>query len=212
MAHGLKNRLTPAVTAVYMLEDGAVQNADKLASLVDLSKRSLQGALDVLTSLEEFSRIKPAAPVATAILPWLQNLGAKHQIELQIAGEPLSFPLDRSLWETIVSELLLNVKQHGASKAAIQMSYEPSGEIGRIKLRIEDFGPGLGKITPERALEATRKHEASAGAGLGLSKALWAAVLLEGGIELSVAEHGGVIAEVVGRTFSVHQPGSSGAA
>lgn len=204
LAHGLKNRLQPAFAAVAMLEEeGAASNPEKLEKLVGLTDRSLQAAIEVLTSLEEFSRIEPGTPVPTEIQPWLQSLGAKHQIVLDLEGDPLSVLLDRSLWETIVSELLLNVKQHGGSRAAIHWSYEASGaadKSGKLKIRIEDFGPGLGIMEPEKALEATRKNNASTGTGLGLSKASWAAVLLEGGLELSVADHRGVIAEATGRT------------
>jgi signal transduction histidine kinase len=179
-AHGMKNRLTPAVTALYMLEEDPGAGPERVKSLVDMTLRSHGAALALLSSLDNMSEIEPEAPQPVNWAEFLKSHAGSLGVELEVLPPAGDVTLDLGLWTVIVRELLANVRDHGGKKAKLIWSVNQ----GRMKLEVADAGPGLGTMAPERALEASRKGESSPGVGLGLAKALYAAVLLDGTLDL----------------------------
>lgn len=180
-AHGMKNRLTPAVTALYMLEENPAADPEHVRHLAEMMMKSHNSALALLTSLDNMADIAPEAPKTLDWPAFLQALAGGMGVTLEIDPPRGELTLDAALWTVIARELIANVRDHGGRKAQLKWRVTAN----RLRMELVDEGPGLGSMAPEKAVEATRRSETSPGVGLGLSKALFAAVLLEGTLAVS---------------------------
>lgn len=180
-AHGMKNRLTPAVTALFMLEENPAAEPGRVLHLTEMIMKSHNSALALLTSLDNMSEIAPEPPKTLDWSEFLHALAGGMGVTLEIDPSRGEITLDAALWTVIARELIANVRDHGGRRA--KLMWRVTGN--RMRMEVLDEGPGLGSLAPEKALEATRRSETSPGVGLGLSKALFAAVLLGGTVEIN---------------------------
>lgn len=138
----------------------------------------------------------PVAPVIERMGRVMQKLNARIDVNVNEGPKGLMFAGEREDLEEIVGNLMENALKWGRSKA--RLSVQPVGrDAGRLRLLIEDDGPG---IPPEQAREAlkrgSRLDETKPGTGLGL--AIVADLVKEYGGELRLeqSELGGLKAVV----------------
>ncbi len=202
VAHGLRNRLTPAFTYVRMLKESPDMAPERRRMMIELADRSLDEALKLCRAVEQVSHAKAGEVRAVDLAAWLGALAGRHGVALEglaVTGVK-TVELDTGLWETALGGLLENVREHGNARAGILA--EPVGD-GQLRVAIVDQGPGMGAMDVERVLEPTRRREGSPGAGMGLSRVTWAVLQLGGSLQLEAMEPGGIRATVTGRLGTI---------
>lgn len=186
IVHGLKNRLTPAVTQAYLLEESGAIAPEKVKHIAHSTVQSLERSLALLSALPRLVEFDTREPGEVDLGAWLGSAASKAGIELQLAGAARNVVLDAGLWGAAVDEVLHNVAAHGGGKAVA--AWAVTGD--RLEIRVRDQGPGLGTMEPKKALEATRRSENSPGQGLGLARATLAMLLLDGHVSVEPREPG----------------------
>lgn len=186
IVHGLKNRLTPAVTQAYLLEESGAIAPDKVRHIAHSTVQSLERSLALLSALPRLVEFDERESVEVDFGTWLNAAAVRAGVDLQVAGEARTATLDAGLWGAAVDEVLLNVAAHGGGKAAAAWTVQGD----RLEVRVRDQGPGLGTMEPKKALEATRRSENSPGQGLGLARASLAMLLLDGSVHVEPREPG----------------------
>lgn len=194
IVHGLKNRLTPAVTQTYLLEESSTLAPDKIRNIAHSAVQSLERSLALLSALPRLVDFETGKTIDAEVGSWLAAVAVKHGVELRCAGPSRHVTLDAGLWGAALDEVLLNVVTHGGGRAEAAWS----GEGDRLEIRLRDQGEGLGNMEPTKALEATRRSETSPGQGLGLARATLAMLLLDGSVRVE-AGNPGVEAVLEGR-------------
>lgn len=201
IVHGLKNRLTPAVTQTYLLEESSGMAPDKVKRIAHSAVQSLERSLALLSALPRLVDFETGKTEETDVGAWLGRMADKHGVELQRSGPPRKVSLDAGLWGAAVDEVLGNVATHGGGKAEAAWG----GEGERLEIRFRDQGEGLGNMEPKKALEATRRSENSPGQGLGLARATLAMLLLDGSVRVDPCTPG-VEAVLEGRLMPASSP------
>lgn len=183
--HGMKNRLTPLAMNAEILDVLPNPGLDKVAQVARGIVGSLRGALDLMTALprvtELESDVREIAPG-----PWLAAAAARAGVRLAPVRESAPIALDAGLWSAAIDEVFKNVVDHGGGVAEAACAVEGD----RLRVDIRDRGPGLGDMEAHRALEASRRRDASPGQGIGLARAQLAMLLLGGSITLEPAQPG----------------------
>lgn len=186
IVHGLKNRLTPAVTQAYLLEEASHFSPEKVREIAASTVLSLERSLALITALPRIVDLEVGKQAEVDVMLWLTAAAERARITLSTTSPALRLTLDTGLWTAALDEVLANVALHGGGRASA--AWAKTGD--RFELRIRDEGAGLGNMEPKKALEATRRSDGSSGQGLGLSRAMLAMMLLDGSVRIEPSSPG----------------------
>ncbi len=186
-----------------MLVEGDTTDPVRMQRMLTLAWQSLQETQRVFEKLEKLSYVSAGQPEEVQAAAWVRELVGAAKVELASLEAPAgSLRLDAGLWKQILEQLLTNVAEHGEGRCAVVLRAEPDG---MLLLEVRDWGPGLGQMLPERAVNVTRRREGSPGVGFGLTVVEWAAMLLGGTLVLEQPADGGIRGRVRARPFSVEK-------
>ena len=212
MGNALASDLAPLLTVLNNilqlarvgLERGEPTKQVALDSL-GTADRAMESATALMRRLEQFGRCTSGKPERVDLSCFVKSrtpcmartLGCSIDLVIETAEEPTPVDFDPRRLEQILSEILRNACEamRGIGRVRIRTEHHREHESApcRVRLIIEDDGPGMDASMMTRALEPffTTKHH-DVGIGLGLSMA-YATVNSAGGhLALSGREGGGV--------------------
>lgn len=190
VSHEFKTPLAGISGAIELLEDHGedMQPADRARFLAN-AKADAARLSQLVSRLLDLARADMAIPdpaIATDPLSAIRRIADAFDgdslavtVEAPDAVPDVSMP--RSTIEAVLSALLDNARQAGATTAGISVAREP----GKVVVAVADNGSGIDRTTAERIFEPffTTKR-ASGGTGLGL--AICTSLLRTGGGELAL--------------------------
>jgi signal transduction histidine kinase len=140
-------------------------------------------------------------PVVTALARTMEKLHRDREIAIDVdVPEHARFRGEQQDLEEMVGNLVDNGCKWAQSRVAIEVltdEAEADDEKGRVRIIVDDDGPGLSPAEREQvALRGQRLDESKPGSGLGLSIVVELARLYGGGLTLGTAPIGGLRAEL----------------
>lgn len=179
--HESANRLH---TVVSLIEMGRPQDA------VDFATEELQVAQlltdQVVGAVDD--------PVVAALLLGKSAEAAEQAVDLRITG---ALPADSGLpprdLVTVLGNLVDNAFDAVSGAATRRVEVRLSGDPGRVRIEVDDSGPGLDEAAAGRVLERgwTTKAEPGTGRGLGLALVVQVARRHDGDVEVGRSALGG---------------------
>jgi signal transduction histidine kinase len=124
----------------------------------------------------------------------LSGSDRKVRVELSVDPPGLELKGDRERVHQVVSNLLENAIRHSPTEGVVEVRADSSD--GRVRIEVEDRGPGIADDDAHRVFERFYRTDAGrtaseGGSGLGLSIARWIVELHDGEIKIERASpHG----------------------
>ncbi len=177
VSHELKTPLTGIRGAAELLRDSWREMSEaqrmRFVSNIDADAAHMDR---LVTRLLHLARIE-AATEGTESIDVQQFFGALvgrlgGRVQLVVNSPPQRITMDAEHLSSAVSNLLDNALRHDAS-GPVRLSLD--SEAGRLRLQVEDCGPGIKSANRERIFErffTTRRDEGGTGLGLAIVKAI----------------------------------------
>lgn len=170
VTHELKSPLTAVKGAAELLRESEMTDEQRQRFL-DNIERDVARMEDLLASMREFSLadqnanagISNLSGLETGICSWFPNL------EIKIHNATLPLPVHQQTLRIILTHLLENAAQHGASTAVLEAGENTDGAW----LRVTDDGTGISKGNQEKIMTpffTTRREQGGTGMGLNIVK------------------------------------------
>ena len=200
LAHALKTPLSVIVNEARNSSDTFTSR--KVEEQANLMRDQVQHYLDRARMAARANVIgtrTPVRPVIEALARAMARIYGDRGIAVSLGTVAAAdFRGERQDLEEMVGNLLDNACKWAAAAVTITVSVLDAGADRRIRILIEDDGPGL---SPEQRSEAVRRgkrlDETKPGSGLGLSIVTELAELYRGTFQLGEATAGGLRAELV---------------
>jgi two-component system, OmpR family, phosphate regulon sensor histidine kinase PhoR len=176
-AHELRTPLSGIVTAVEMLQTGAKEDPAARDEFLTLIEREasrltrLTRALLVLARAEAHQEQPPVSdvPLAPLLKRALENV-ARDDVAVKVeCSDELTVRTDPDLLEQALSSLVANAEKY-TTEGHIAVRCRPVD--GRLRIEVEDTGPGIPDAERERVLERFYRAENDSGNGFGLGLAI----------------------------------------
>ena len=195
--HDLRGPAASARVALQMHE----QDPDK--ELLDIARRNLDRLFSRLDRYLDYQRMEALSwrmdlephdlhDVIRDIIETLRPLAETNHRSIQWQPEPgaLTVEVDR-LWITqAIENLLVNSLKHTPAESEIRI--RAGADESQAWIEVSDDGPGIPPaLLPGLFERFTRSHQATTGAGLGLSIVKSVAEAHGGSVQLSQAQNGG---------------------
>jgi nitrogen fixation/metabolism regulation signal transduction histidine kinase len=193
VAHEVKNPLTPIQLSAEHLrrvyQDRDVDFAATLDSCTQTILRQVRTLRGIVTEFTAFARppasvLEPcdlAALVPDVVRPYQSALPPGVDLAVDVPGEPQPVQGDRRLIERAVVNLVENALQAVGEHGRIRIQITP--EDGRVRVDVEDSGPGIDPEMKERLFEPFFSTK-TGGSGLGLALVKKIAEDHGGGVEV----------------------------
>ncbi len=184
LAHELRNPLAPIANGARLLslKSGDAKTVSWAASAIERQVRQLTRLLDDLLDVSRISRntlrlqrqrmrLQDAIELAAEqVRPFFDAQG--HQLELQVAGEPLELLGDMARLTQVVANLLHNAAKYTPEPGVITLDAWQAQ--GLLQVRVCDPGLGIAPEDQERVFEMfsqahTELRSAQPGLGIGLA-------------------------------------------
>jgi len=190
VSHEFKTPLAGIAGAIELLEDhGEDMRSDDRARFLANAKADAARLSQLVSRLLDLARADMAIPdpaVATDPLIAIRRIadafdGETFAVSIHAPDAVLAVAMPRSAIEAVLSALLDNARQAGASEVVVEVTVEPD----RLCIAVTDNGSGIDPATAARVFEPffTTKR-ASGGTGLGL--AICSSLLRAGGGALAL--------------------------
>jgi len=192
LAHALKTPLS-----VMLTEAGADENA--LADVVRRQATLMRSQVDhhlrrarAAARAQSVGERTPVEEVIDEMAVMLERVFQEKGVEIDWRVEDgLCFRGERQDLQEIVGNVLENACKYGAAK--VFATAVSTGDLGRLRLVVEDDGPGLPEERYEEVLKrGSRLDESAPGSGLGFSIVDELARAYGGGMALAQSEMGGL--------------------
>lgn len=190
-AHELRTPLMALQCEIELASQGALNPTllDRLAVQVD----RLGARVDELVLLATLDESPPLELRAAQLSEIVQTEASTLSIPVTIVGDSPDVLVDRHLIGRAARNLLVNARRHAATRVEVTIT---SVGDGRVRLDIDDDGPGIAPVDRGRVLERfgrldEARHADTGGAGLGLSIAASIAHVHGGDIEVADSPLGG---------------------
>jgi len=141
---------------------------DSLSSMITSMHLLAEPPEPSVTPTDPVLVVRQAIEIAKA---QCERMGIRAKVKVQINGQVEPVSVDRELMANAISEPVFNaILAHPAG--VVMVSIEPSGEDGRVLVRIVDTGPGLSHRALNHAFDPFFSElKAGRRPGLGLSRA-----------------------------------------
>jgi len=192
LAHALKTPLSVMLTEAGAEENVLAETVRRQATImrnqVDHHLRRARAAARAQGAGER----TPVEDVVEEMAVMLERVFQEKGVEIDWRiADGLCFRGERQDLQEIVGNVVENACKYGKSK--VWITGEPAGAPGRMRLTVEDDGPGLPPSRREEVLKrGSRLDETEPGSGLGLSIVDELARAYGGGLSLEDAALGGV--------------------
>jgi signal transduction histidine kinase len=196
VSHEFKTPLTGISGAVELLQDHFdTMSADERRRFLDNIAADSQRLSRLVTRLLDLARAdlaNPEAGVAAEIGPPLRKAadaiaGEDFAIHVALGPDIGEAAVPAPTLETVVTVLLQNSRQAGATRAEVTARRAPDGVV----IEVADNGPGVAQGDRDRVFEpffTSRRAEGGTGLGLPIARSLLAAS--GGRLELAESTHG----------------------
>jgi len=196
LAHALKTPLSVIVNeADQAPEDLATRIRDQAAVMSDQIKHyldraraaALAGTLGAITEVE---------PVLAGLARTFEKIYREKNLAIAIAAAPgARFRGERQDLEEMAGNLVDNACKWAVHRVAIEVRVVQEDDRPRLRIAVEDDGPGLPETAMEDMLKRGRRlDETKPGSGLGLSIVSDLAALYQGSLRLDTSALGGLCA------------------
>jgi signal transduction histidine kinase len=194
LAHALKTPLSVIVNeADQAPEDLAARIRDQAAVMSDQIKHyldraraaALAGTLGAITEVE---------PVLAGLARTFEKIYREKNLAIAIAAVPgARFRGERQDLEEMAGNLIDNACKWAAHRVTIEVRVVQEDDRPRLRIAVEDDGPGLPEAAMEDMLKRGRRlDETKPGSGLGLSIVSDLATLYQGSLRLNTSALGGL--------------------
>jgi signal transduction histidine kinase len=201
LAHALKTPLS------VIVNEAAARGNDPLAQKVleqtDIMRDQVARQLERARLAARFTVVGSlidVPPVVTALARTMEKLHRDRDIAIAVdVPQHASFRGEEQDLEEMVGNLVDNACKWAQSRVAIEVVHDKlaDGEKSRVRIIVDDDGPGLSPIEREQvALRGQRLDESKPGSGLGLSIVVELANLYGGVLTLGTAPIGGLRTEL----------------
>jgi signal transduction histidine kinase len=160
VAHDLRGPLTSTSAALH---SAARLSSGRAREALDRGQHGLQRVRRLVDDLLEFARAGALHKSATAdlgevvadVVEDLGELAAEHRVELRVEGVACaSVACSRGVLASIVQNLVQNAIRHmGRSPVRVVHVRAPAAGGRRVRIEVEDSGPGLPEALGERVFE-----------------------------------------------------------
>jgi signal transduction histidine kinase len=199
LAHALKTPLSVIVNEAGArpgdpLAEKVLEQAEIMRDQVarQLERARLAARTAVIGTLIE------VPPVVTALARTMEKLHRGRDIAIAIdVPQHARFRGEEQDLEEMIGNLVDNACKWALSRVAIEVVTDASDSKPRVRVIVDDDGPGLSPAEREQvALRGQRLDESKPGSGLGLSIVVELAALYGGVLTLGTASIGGLRAEL----------------
>ncbi len=197
LAHALK---TPLAVITNEAREDKSAFGSKVAEQAQIMRDQVSHYLDRARMAASGGSIGRVTPVAATVEPLVRALERIHRdkgIAITMAvPEAARFQGEKQDLEEMLGNLLDNACKWGRKRVYLTAAVEtpdPAAKARRLKISVEDDGPGL--TDEERARigkRGMRLDETKPGSGLGLSIVSDLATSYRGGMNLAASAHGGL--------------------
>ncbi|MDW8313927.1 MAG: ATP-binding protein [Rhodovarius sp.] len=218
VSHELRTPLTSIAGSLGLLAGGAAgplePRARRMVEIAAANSERLVRLINDILDIEKLAspgftlrlRDVDAAAAVRATLDGLRAFAETHGVRIRFEApeQPLVLRADPDRFAQVVTNLVSNAVKFSPRGAEVRVAVGPAPAAGRVRLTVQDHGPGIPAAFRPRLFERFAQADASAtrqkgGTGLGL------AIVKE-----IVQHHGGDILveteEGVGTTFHVDLP------
>lgn len=188
LSHDLRTPLAAIRVAVDALDDGVVSEPSEVARYHALVRREVDRLARLIDDLFELARIEAGAArelsrleleeIASDVADGMTPLAERAGVRLLLLADPglPALPLDGTLIERAVGNLLRNAIQHAAPDSVIELRLQDAGGGVRVTVRNEGVPIAEGALPhiwerfyrAERARDQQSRADAD-GSGLGLT-------------------------------------------
>ena len=201
VSHAFKTPLTSVRGTVELFEDHfdtmSPEDRRRFLNILEKDTARLQRLVGRLLELAKAETVKPAA-ASTDPAVALESVAGHYfdiglRISVEVAPGTPNVAMSRETFESIISTLLDNARQHGGEDAHVKIEVGTVilGTDRRVEIRVRDNGPGIPLAIADKIFDPFfTTASGSGGTGLGLSVAQ---ALLEahgGSIEIEDGGHG----------------------
>ncbi len=204
LAHSLKTPIAVLLNEARAMEKS---HGKLVATQAEAMQNQVQAYLNRARIAAErgtvLARTEPG-PTLERLARVMRKLNREIDFELDIAGDGLVLAVEAQDLEEIMGNLLENAARFAKTgvwicvAAAAPLQAEAKARAGRVRITVEDDGPGL---SPEQMKEAMKRgrrlDESKPGSGLGLSIVKEVAGEYDGDFRLSESPKGGLRAELI---------------
>ena len=179
VAHDLRGPLASTCAALH---SAARLSSGRTREALDRGQHGLRRLRRLVDDLLEFARAGAAdrgvaadlGQVISDVVGDLSELAAEYRVELRVESLACaSVACSRGVLTSIVQNLVQNAISHmGPSEVRVVRVRAPAGGLGgRVRIEVEDSGPGIPEALGDAAFEPFVRGEAPevAGSGLGLA-------------------------------------------
>jgi signal transduction histidine kinase len=188
VSHEYKTPLSTLGGSVELLRDHldsmTREERDRFLGILERETRRMQRLVERLLELARADTFRPGdadcevAPVLARIVERFRAEG----LDVRLAAEPdqagARVRADAEVLELVVGNLIENARQHAGAAARVEVSLLPGSRPDRLRIRVQDDGPGISAANRARALEAfftTARERGGTGLGLTITRSLVAA-------------------------------------
>lgn len=205
VSHEFKTPLASIRATAELLQDHLATMTEpdqrRFIDNIGVAAERMERLVNRLLALARADLVPVAPPAGVAVAPLLARLApgwAAAGLAIEITAEPaLVAVIAEDALETVLGNLLDNVRQHGGPGVTVRLSARRQGE--QAVIRVEDDGPGVSAANAGRIFDrffTTARRQGGTGLGLAIVRSL-------------VDAHHGRVALVPsarGACFEVHLP------
>lgn len=205
LAHELRNPLAPIANAASLLRGSSLapERIEWIGAMVARQAAQMARLLDDLLDVSRIGRGKitlrrTRVELGRLIRDTLQTSmplieAGRHQVALDLGGEPLWVDADPLRITQVLANLINNAAKYTPPGGALEIGL--CGDGGRARVTVRDNGVGLDPSMIERVFDpfvqvSSASHMAQGGLGIGLSLAKGLVELHSGSIEAASAGAG----------------------
>ena len=194
VSHELRSPLTSVVGTADLLDRRRDELPEREAGLIGILVEQVHRMSQMLLDLLEISRIGSDDPLQVESTDvrtlCLDVVRVRNLPEALVTGSHPVIRTDARRFERIIGNLVDNAQRHGGGVVGVDIS---EGD-GRVRVGVEDNGPGISAEDKEKMFEPFTRGEGAkhtSGAGLGLAIASEQAALLGAQLDIESREEGG---------------------
>ncbi len=197
LAHALK---TPLSVITNEARGSAGPLAEKVAEQAGVMRHQLDYYLDrarMVAGARALGAVTEIAPVVDPLARAMRQIHADRHLELDVAvSDGLRFQGERQDLEEMIGNLIDNACKWAERHVRVECN-RADDATARLRIVVEDDGPGLSAAEREEALRRGRRlDETKPGSGLGLSIVSELATLYQGTLDLTESPLGGLKAQL----------------
>lgn len=200
IAHEIKNPLTPIQLAVQQLRDKDPGTSPRFSAMlktsVEIIEDEVEGLRRMVASFSQFAKVPEVRTEPTTVQRVLAefsraygHLTEERGEELEVASptEPLAIAADRQLLKQALVNLVENavLSAREAERAVVEVRVAAAEEDGRVRIVVDDNGPGIDKARRDVVFEP---YETTRRSGTGLGLAIVKKIVLDHGGEIWVED------------------------